>query len=195
MDPFEKGKQTLNSFQVEIFEECLKRRKGGMSIPMGAGKTLLSLVLSLKQTTNRILVVCAKSLIASWEFEIKKFFGKSLKYEVFHTDKLKKKMATWKPKKGVKVVLTTPDIVAKYYKVHSINKYFVNYYTDLDDPFITIKKYVRPLRPFIDHPMGGGEGRASGGHPRSRKGMPAKGYKTRAKKNMSNKYILERRKK
>jgi len=47
----------------------------------------------------------------------------------------------------------------------------------------------------VDHPMGGGEGRASGGHPRSRKGMPAKGYKTRAKKNASNKYIVERRKK
>ncbi|MBR3286754.1 MAG: 50S ribosomal protein L2 [Bacteroidales bacterium] len=47
----------------------------------------------------------------------------------------------------------------------------------------------------VDHPMGGGEGRASGGHPRSRKGIPAKGYKTRAKKNASNKYIIERRKK
>ncbi|MDP4210380.1 MAG: 50S ribosomal protein L2 [Bacteroidota bacterium] len=47
----------------------------------------------------------------------------------------------------------------------------------------------------VDHPMGGGEGRASGGHPRSRKGLPAKGYKTRAKKKDSNKYIIERRKK
>jgi len=47
----------------------------------------------------------------------------------------------------------------------------------------------------VDHPMGGGEGRASGGHPRSRKGLPAKGYKTRNKKNQSNKYIIERRKK
>lgn len=46
-----------------------------------------------------------------------------------------------------------------------------------------------------DHPMGGGEGRASGGHPRSRKGLPAKGYKTRSRKNASNKYIIERRKK
>jgi len=46
----------------------------------------------------------------------------------------------------------------------------------------------------VDHPMGGGEGRASGGHPRSRNGMPSKGYKTRAKKNTSNKYIVERRK-
>lgn len=47
----------------------------------------------------------------------------------------------------------------------------------------------------VDHPMGGGEGRASGGHPRSRKGLPAKGYKTRNKTKASNKYIIERRKK
>ena len=47
----------------------------------------------------------------------------------------------------------------------------------------------------VDHPMGGGEGRASGGHPRSRNGMPAKGYKTRAPKKASSKYIIEGRKK
>ncbi|MBL4578283.1 MAG: 50S ribosomal protein L2 [Flavobacteriales bacterium] len=47
----------------------------------------------------------------------------------------------------------------------------------------------------VDHPMGGGEGKASGGHPRSRTGLPAKGYKTRAKKKSSNKYIVEKRKK
>jgi large subunit ribosomal protein L2 len=47
----------------------------------------------------------------------------------------------------------------------------------------------------VDHPMGGGEGRASGGHPRSRNGIPAKGYKTRTPKKSSNKYIIERRKK
>ena len=43
-----------------------------------------------------------------------------------------------------------------------------------------------------DHPMGGGEGRQSGGHPRSRKGLYAKGLKTRAPKKQSNKYIIER---
>jgi large subunit ribosomal protein L2 len=47
----------------------------------------------------------------------------------------------------------------------------------------------------VDHPMGGGEGKASGGHPRSRKGLLAKGFKTRSKKKDSNKYIIERRKK
>ena len=47
----------------------------------------------------------------------------------------------------------------------------------------------------VDHPMGGGEGRASGGHPRSRKGLPAKGYKTRSKTKPSNRFIIDRKKK
>lgn len=47
----------------------------------------------------------------------------------------------------------------------------------------------------VDHPMGGGEGRASGGHPRSRKGLYAKGLKTRSLTKHSNKYIVERRRK
>jgi large subunit ribosomal protein L2 len=46
----------------------------------------------------------------------------------------------------------------------------------------------------VDHPMGGGEGRASGGHPRSRTGKPAKGYKTRDKNKASTKLIISRRK-
>ena len=47
----------------------------------------------------------------------------------------------------------------------------------------------------VDHPLGGGAGRASAGPPRSRKGLPAKGYKTRNPKASSNKFIIERRKK
>ncbi|MCS6833617.1 MAG: 50S ribosomal protein L2 [Flammeovirgaceae bacterium] len=46
----------------------------------------------------------------------------------------------------------------------------------------------------IDHPMGGGEGKASGGHPRSRKGLYAKGLKTRNRKKYSNRLIISRRK-
>lgn len=45
----------------------------------------------------------------------------------------------------------------------------------------------------VDHPMGGGEGRASGGHPRSRTGLKAKGLKTRAPKKASSKLIIQRR--
>jgi large subunit ribosomal protein L2 len=46
----------------------------------------------------------------------------------------------------------------------------------------------------VDHPMGGGEGRASGGHPRSRTGIMSKGQKTRSPKKYSNKFIITRRK-
>jgi len=47
----------------------------------------------------------------------------------------------------------------------------------------------------VDHPMGGGEGKSSGGHPRSRTGIMAKGQKTRDKKKSSNRLIINRRKK
>ncbi len=46
----------------------------------------------------------------------------------------------------------------------------------------------------VDHPMGGGEGRSSGGHPRSRTGVMAKGQKTRAPKKYSNKLIIGKKK-
>jgi large subunit ribosomal protein L2 len=45
----------------------------------------------------------------------------------------------------------------------------------------------------VDHPMGGGEGRSSGGHPRSRTGIMAKGQKTRGKK-ASDRLIITKRK-
>ena len=50
-------------------------------------------------------------------------------------------------------------------------------------------------RGVVMNPVGGGEGRASGGHPRSRKGLYSKGLKTRSPKKTSSKYIIERRKK
>jgi large subunit ribosomal protein L2 len=46
----------------------------------------------------------------------------------------------------------------------------------------------------VDHPMGGGEGRSSGGHPRSRTGKYAKGEITRTRGKGSDKLILQRRK-
>ncbi|GAA4826645.1 50S ribosomal protein L2 [Algivirga pacifica] len=46
----------------------------------------------------------------------------------------------------------------------------------------------------VDHPMGGGEGKSSGGHPRSRNGLYAKGQKTRKQNKYSDKMIISRRK-
>lgn len=45
----------------------------------------------------------------------------------------------------------------------------------------------------VDHPMGGGEGKTSGGHPRSPWGQIAKGFKTRKKKKLSSKFIVRRK--
>ena len=46
----------------------------------------------------------------------------------------------------------------------------------------------------VDHPLGGGEGRSSGGrHPVTPWGIPTKGYKTRAKKKPSSRLIVKRR--
>ncbi len=62
--------------------------------------------------------------------------------------------------------------------------------------WLGIRPHVRgvAMNP-IDHPMGGGEGKTSGGgHPVSPWGMPTKGYKTRKKKNQSNKFTVKRRK-
>jgi large subunit ribosomal protein L2 len=62
--------------------------------------------------------------------------------------------------------------------------------------WLGIRPRTRPvaMNP-VDHPMGGGEGRASGGHPRSRKGLKAKGLKTRSRTKASNKLILNRKSK
>ena len=46
----------------------------------------------------------------------------------------------------------------------------------------------------VDHPMGGGAGKSSGGHPRSRNGLYAKGQKTRTPKKYSNRMIISKRK-
>jgi large subunit ribosomal protein L2 len=47
----------------------------------------------------------------------------------------------------------------------------------------------------IDHPQGGGEGKSKGGQARTRKGLPARGLKTRNRKKDSNRLIIERKRK
>ena len=61
--------------------------------------------------------------------------------------------------------------------------------------WLGIRPRTRPvaMNP-VDHPMGGGEGRASGGHPRSRGGIKSKGQKTRTPRKASDKVIVQRRK-
>lgn len=145
----------LNSFQKTILNECLEKKSGGLSLPMGSGKTLLSLVLSLQQTERTekpILIVVSKTLVSSWIDEIHKFFGESLRYELLHQDFMKgeNEFELWRMGENVRIVLTTPNIISKYYKKCNIESKFVKH-TIINQGYFnqhTIIEYVRPSRPF-----------------------------------------------
>lgn len=105
----------LSCHQMGIVSEALERENGTLDLPMGTGKTILSLVITLTQCKEEdmILVVLKKSLISVWIEEINKFFGDSLSYEVIHNDYTKMK-PNWVP--NTKLVLVTPQMLAKAYK-------------------------------------------------------------------------------
>ncbi len=113
------GYQKLSKLQRKIYEECLQKESGGLSLPMGSGKTIISICVGLKQNNDPILVVASKTLVASWITEIEKFFGDELKYEVVspsHT----KKINQWKMDTNTNLVLVTPTILARKYTQFSL---------------------------------------------------------------------------
>lgn len=137
----------LKKEQYDVYLECLKKGSGGMSLCLGFGKTLLSLVVALEQTKNlqhsKILVVVSKTLIQSWVFEIKKFFGDSLKYVVFHKEQisnLDEFVFT-----DEKIILTTPDVLVKFYKFDNIQDSFIK--EIFINPGIVLS-YNKPVEPF-----------------------------------------------
>src|SRR5689334_8857227 len=86
--------------QLQIINECLSMGSGGISLSMGLGKTIISIIVTLNQTLQsgkRILFVVAKTLIGNVITEINKFYGNTLQYEVFHKEFLKTKFDTWSP--------------------------------------------------------------------------------------------------
>jgi len=148
----------LNDFQRSIFCDCINKKSAGLSLPLGSGKTLISLVIALyctRENISPILVVASKSLISSWEFEIKKFFGDSLSYEVVHSSKLKNSINLWKIKSDTQLILTTVDVLAKFYREYNINKKFINQkYFNNTITYTNI--YRKPTKPFLNHNIGGG---------------------------------------
>lgn len=150
----------LNDFQKEIYQECLTKNGGGLSLPLGSGKTLISLILSLYYTNEDngvALVVASKSLISSWAFEIKKFFGDKLSFEIVHSSKINIKK--WKLNPKTQLVLTTPEVLSKSYKENHIDKQFVkstfvnNGYGHLGN---YINFYNQPDQPYLKHILGNG---------------------------------------
>lgn len=139
----------LHQFQQEILDIALQKKTGALSIPMGSGKTLISLKLAFELTNNivnsKILIVAAKSLIGSWEIELKKWFP-NIKYYV---------LSLIEPSHNDlqinQIFITTPSTLVKYYKYYKIEDLFVvkfresdfcpeiNHYHHLTEPLLKNK--------------------------------------------------------
>lgn len=129
------GQQQLSPFQEKVLEEALKKESGGLSVPMGSGKTFISILLALKQrkTNEPILVITSKSLISSWEYEIKKFFGDKLKYQILHQNH-----KSFELHRDTILVLTLPSITRQYYTINNISKKFIEYTNNVSQRLVDL---------------------------------------------------------
>jgi len=143
--------EKLHSYQLDVYNECLLKGGGGISLAMGSGKTLISILVALKQTehdNSKILIVVAKNLISVWENEIKKFFEDEFKYTIFINSNRNKECDFNK----YKIIITTPETLVTFYKTYDIENEFI--YIDqrpnsLGIP-INYNLYIEPKSPFLD---------------------------------------------
>lgn len=123
--------QILEQQQDVINEYILKQKNDDftgiiLSLPMGYGKTLISLEICRLQNYRKVLIICSKTLVSSWNHEIKKIFNNALKYEIFHPNYIsKKKIKNWKPMDNTQFIITTPEIIKKSYTA-DIDSIYVN---------------------------------------------------------------------
>ena len=153
------GKSHLNEFQMDIFIQSIEKKSGGLSLTMGSGKTLISIVTALEQTkvnNKPILVIASKTLLETWVQEINKFFGNKLKYVVFHSEYIKN-INSFELKDDIKIVITTPEVISKYYKQEGINDKFIRQVTVNEGRFNqhVINVYNRPEKPYSVIKIGG----------------------------------------
>lgn len=155
LDPLANALSYLTEFQQAIVEECLAKGAGGLNLPMGTGKTMISLIVSLIQDNNdgHILVVASKTLIQEWMVEINDKFP-NLSYDVLHTDfKTNKVIAMWQLQH--RVILTTPEMVTKSYNTYDVStKFFFHEREHQFGPEIKYYKFVN--EPYLTHNTGFG---------------------------------------
>lgn len=138
--------------QKGIVEEALALNSGSLAVPMGTGKTIISLIISLKQCKydGKILVVVGKKLMSTWLEQIEKFFGDKIDYEIIH-DNYTKLTDGWTPKKRITIV--SPYMLAKAYKKFDIGSKYTESLPSLKfGP--PIKHYRRGKCPFTKNKKG-----------------------------------------
>ena len=189
----------LNPFQQSIYHECLQKTNTsttrlpfiltttrvsppngfGLSLPLGSGKTIISLLLALTSIHDsppdkKILIVVSKTLLQSWIAEIEKFFKPEwITYQVLHKDAFrlsaaeKKEISSsstsssghlslWKLKDETKIVLTTADVVGNCYKKTELRNFFVKQVFMPNNGAIYENLYHHPIEPFLNHSIGEG---------------------------------------
>lgn len=134
----------LHPFQTAVLEECTLKKKGGLSLPMGSGKTIISLKLAFQQKKQKkpILVIASKTLLCSWEQEISKWFTNT-RYKILNLEE--------SFEKDCDLYLSTPTTLVKFYKKYNIEKYLIDkrrdtpfgpeicYYNDITKPVLKVE--------------------------------------------------------
>ena len=149
--------ELLKSNQKAVVKEAIDRKlqSGGLSLPLGFGKTRTSICLGLQYNCGKILVVVSKTLLAGWIQELEKAFGKDFPVEIMHKTYLKKTYGLWKPKEDTKVVLTTHETLSAGYKEYNLDALFINHV--IPKTFgPTILQYLTPKSPMLVDHVGAG---------------------------------------
>jgi SNF2 family DNA or RNA helicase len=145
----------LDDFQRDIVRECEQKRGGGISVPMGTGKTLIALTLAVNamkgKDASKCLIIVSKTLIESWTSEIVKFFATDLKFQVYHTSIQKSNFATFSPDADTKLIITTPEVLSKFYLANRVaTKFVTQEMEDRGGPFpVSVNRYHIPQRPLV----------------------------------------------
>jgi len=142
----------INDWQRDIINECVAKKSGGLCLPMGGGKTIVSILSLLNLTDDPIIVIVSKTLIGNWVNEITKFFGEALKYEILHNDYLKKEINDWIIGEKTRLVLTTPEAITGPYKKYELQKKLID--KEFKGGAIVINHYKVPTRPLLKDTVG-----------------------------------------
>lgn len=126
------GEEHLNPTQIGLIHDAINRSKQKsfrgllFHLPMGSGKSRLSLILGLN-LYKQFLIIASKSLISNWIEEIAKVWPGSdqPKYEIVHRDYLGSGIDSWKPKTNTQIIITTPETIRKSYNDNNIESYYV----------------------------------------------------------------------
>jgi SNF2 family DNA or RNA helicase len=144
------GYSKLTDQQIDVYKECIEKKSGALCLNLGAGKTLTSLVIALNLSKDKpILVVCSKTLLSSWQTEIHKFFGADFPYIIFHSCNKNIKMENYDLNLETKIILTTPEVLSKFYKLNNIQNKFVEVINEGFGDTYTL--YKKPNKPFIEN--------------------------------------------